>query len=61
MRESHEMRRGEALHLGTEQLQEARGVNICVVKSTHMDGQSIVCCSVRVRRDSKLIDRNWGR
>ncbi|KZV76750.1 hypothetical protein PENSPDRAFT_747325 [Peniophora sp. CONT] len=41
IRESYELQHQETLYLDTERPQETEGVNICVVKSTHMDCHSI--------------------
>lgn len=42
IRENHEMQHRSALHLESETPQEACGVNVCVVKSTHVDDHLFV-------------------
>ncbi|VDB92389.1 unnamed protein product [Peniophora sp. CBMAI 1063] len=53
LRESHEMLHGGALRLDTEQTRENDGVNVCVVKATHMDAQSLLA-SEEARKSVQL-------
>ncbi|VDB92386.1 unnamed protein product [Peniophora sp. CBMAI 1063] len=44
IRDRHDMQPQEALRLAPRRSQDAEGVNVCVVKSTHMDIHSITTC-----------------